>query len=222
MPVDCANPPAPVLPADPAADAFRIYACEGLPAWEDLRAVDALAAADRALALDSDLAPAILLRGLALIRTHRVQEGVTVLGVVEDDPTVGPAAREAIARNEERWSREGVDLLVGLSFPWGVQVGMGFPVQEKARIGVEVGPVGALLTAAPMGIGGTWSWDLGAGLGWTWDPDAGLAWRVYAAVENRRRAASGLRFDVSLEGWSTPVERAVVPGFKISLVGNLR
>jgi len=222
MPIDCANPPALVQPADPANDALRVYACEALPAWEARDADLALAAVDRALAFDPDLAPAVLLRGLALIRTRRVEEGVTVLRTVEHDPDVGPAASMAISRNDGRWTRGGVDLLAGLYFPWGVQVGMGFPVEERVRFGFDLGTTAGYLTAGPMGVSGTWSWDAGAGLGLAWGDPPSVAGRAYAAVENRRRAHSGVRLGVSLDFWSDLPGVVMIPGLQVLLVGNVQ
>lgn len=117
-------------------EAQQVYLCEALPAFERGRFVKARLECERALVLDPTLSEAAYIRALSLLRTLETSAGVEALEALAEDPIVGEAARERLARREVRRHRDSVWLGVG-GDPMGGLVQVWFPLPGPLGLSLE-------------------------------------------------------------------------------------
>ncbi|MFZ5479477.1 MAG: hypothetical protein ACOZNI_22115 [Myxococcota bacterium] len=162
----------------PPETAAEVYRCSAWPAWAEGRWLEALVQSQAALARDPAYAPARLMHGLALLRVHRVREGVEELRVLQDDPHVGWLAGRAVTVNEGRWSRKGLAVGLGVSAPaqwapivlaevgltdaWGLRATW-VPMWDGDADEPDLSGSTLGLAVARGWIAGTWRADVGAG-----------------------------------------------------------
>jgi hypothetical protein len=181
--------PAWLVAAAFAADAREAYLA-GLEAWRRGRYPEALLRAEEALAADPALEEAQLLRGYALLRTGRVEDGLAALDAVDgvDDEAIADLAREAGERWTRRRSRDELALSAGQAVLFGTTYGraaqrvawvvegrmpVAGPLLARAEVATPwgprddlhvVGPRASVLAevSVPLGAGG-WRVDVAAG-----------------------------------------------------------